>query len=268
MLISAKHQHESGIGIKGFPGDSDSKEYACKCRRRGFYSWVGKISWRREWLPTPVFLPGECCGQRSLAAYSPWGRKESDMTEQLYWLPNIFLDTLVSALLPSSWVTLYSLVPINIHEPPRLLPQLLIPLNVFLALTSEELCYLPGVYLSKRLLIGTFHSPSCVLTYANIYKHFTRVRKNGNQIVFFIWEKTCISILLDEWVNVLTVWKYSHWDSSGQSRHIIHDGISKSKTEKKSIMVWSIFLNPPSDSRMHTENRELVNKVSCPPHEN
>ena len=32
--------------------------------------WVGKIPWRREWLPTPVFLPGESHGQRSLAGYS------------------------------------------------------------------------------------------------------------------------------------------------------------------------------------------------------
>ena len=33
-----------------------------------------------NWLPTPVFLPGKSHGQRSLAGYSPWGRKESDMT--------------------------------------------------------------------------------------------------------------------------------------------------------------------------------------------
>ena len=45
--------------------------------------WLRKIPWRREWLPTPVFLPGEVHGQRSLAAYSPWGHKESDTTEQL-----------------------------------------------------------------------------------------------------------------------------------------------------------------------------------------
>ena len=42
-----------------------------------------KIPWRREWQPTPVFLPGEFHGQRSLAGYSPWGCKESDMTEWL-----------------------------------------------------------------------------------------------------------------------------------------------------------------------------------------
>ena len=45
--------------------------------------WVGKIPWRREWQPTPVFFPGETRGQRSLAGYSPWGCKESDMTERL-----------------------------------------------------------------------------------------------------------------------------------------------------------------------------------------
>ena len=45
--------------------------------------WVGKIPGRREWLPTSVFWPGEFHGQKSLVGYSPWNRKESDMTEQL-----------------------------------------------------------------------------------------------------------------------------------------------------------------------------------------
>ena len=37
--------------------------------------------WRRKWQPTPVFLPGESHGQRSLAGHGPWGRRESEMTE-------------------------------------------------------------------------------------------------------------------------------------------------------------------------------------------
>ena len=45
--------------------------------------WVEKIPWRREWLLTPVFLPGKFHSQRSLAGYSPQGHKESDTTEQL-----------------------------------------------------------------------------------------------------------------------------------------------------------------------------------------
>ena len=49
------------------------KEYAFQCRRCGFDLWVGKISWRRKWQATPVFLPGKFHGQRSLAGYSPWG---------------------------------------------------------------------------------------------------------------------------------------------------------------------------------------------------
>ena len=44
---------------------------------------VRKISWRREWIATPVFLPGEFHGHRSLVGYSPWGCKEKDTTEQL-----------------------------------------------------------------------------------------------------------------------------------------------------------------------------------------
>ena len=41
------------------------------------------IPWRRKWLSTPVFLPGEFHGQRSLVDYSPWDCKESDITERL-----------------------------------------------------------------------------------------------------------------------------------------------------------------------------------------
>ena len=50
-------------------------------RDMGSISEVEKIPWRRKWQPTPVFLPGEPHGQRSLVGYSPWGCKVSDMTE-------------------------------------------------------------------------------------------------------------------------------------------------------------------------------------------
>ena len=54
-----------------------------QCGSSRFDPWVGKIPWRRKWLPTPVFLPGESHGQRRLVGYSPWGCKELDTTEQL-----------------------------------------------------------------------------------------------------------------------------------------------------------------------------------------
>ena len=63
-------------GVKNPPGDAGNM-------RCGFDPWVGKILWRREWQPFPVFLPGESYGQRNLAGYSPRGCKESDMPEVL-----------------------------------------------------------------------------------------------------------------------------------------------------------------------------------------
>ena len=67
----------------GFPGGSDGKESICNVGDLGSIPGLGKSPWRRAWQPTPVFLPGEFHGQRSLAGYSPWGHKELDMTEQL-----------------------------------------------------------------------------------------------------------------------------------------------------------------------------------------
>ena len=62
-----------------FTGGSDGKESAYNAGDpRLVYSWLRKISWRREWLPTLVFWPGEFHG-----LYSPWGHKESDKTEQI-----------------------------------------------------------------------------------------------------------------------------------------------------------------------------------------
>ena len=66
-------------------------------RRRRFNPWVGKIPWRRRWQSTPVFLPGKSHGQRSLAGYSPWGRKESDTSYQLSNSTN--LKTMVLSVL-------------------------------------------------------------------------------------------------------------------------------------------------------------------------
>ena len=69
-------------GEKRFPGSSDGKESAT-VQEIWVRALVGKILWRRKWQPTPVFLPGESHGQRSLVGYSPGGHKELDTTEQL-----------------------------------------------------------------------------------------------------------------------------------------------------------------------------------------
>ena len=66
------------------PAGSDSR-VCLQCSRPGFNPWVGKISWRRKWQPTPVFLHGKSHGRKSLVGYSPWGCKELDMTERLHF---------------------------------------------------------------------------------------------------------------------------------------------------------------------------------------
>ena len=72
----------------GFPGGSEVKPSAWHAGDLGLIPgsdpWVGKIPWRRKWQPTPVLLPGESHGGRSLVGYSPWGRK-SDTTEQCHF---------------------------------------------------------------------------------------------------------------------------------------------------------------------------------------
>jgi len=78
------------VPCAGFSGGSAGKESACQCRRLKrwrFNPWVKKIPWRRKWQPTPVFSPGKFHGQRSLTGYSPWGHRESDMTEYTCLVP-------------------------------------------------------------------------------------------------------------------------------------------------------------------------------------
>ena len=67
----------------GFPGGSDGKESACNAGDLSSIPESGRLPGEGNGLPTPVFLPGECHGQRSLVGYSPWGCKESDKTERL-----------------------------------------------------------------------------------------------------------------------------------------------------------------------------------------
>ena len=52
---------------------------------RAVFHGVSKSWWRRQWHPTPVLLPGKSHGRRSPVGCSPWGRSESDRTEQLHF---------------------------------------------------------------------------------------------------------------------------------------------------------------------------------------
>ena len=72
-----------------------------QCGRPGFNPWVGKTPWRREWLSTPVFWPGEFYG-----LYSPWGHKELDTTEQLSLSLKVIFYAVLLKLLKSKGLQL------------------------------------------------------------------------------------------------------------------------------------------------------------------
>ena len=82
---------QSWTGLKrlgtGLPRWHSGKESACQCRRHkrhGFDLRAGEICWKREWLPTPVFLPRKFQEQRSLVGYCPWDCEELDRTEHAH----------------------------------------------------------------------------------------------------------------------------------------------------------------------------------------
>ena len=78
LVSSVLKRSPGGTGAKS-PRDS-----AGDTRDAGSIPGSGGSPWRRKWQPTPVFLPGESHGQRSLVGYSPQGHKESDMTKHAH----------------------------------------------------------------------------------------------------------------------------------------------------------------------------------------
>ena len=82
-LVPTKENNLRSHPLHRHPRWLSRKEPSCQCSLCGFNPWVRNIPWRRKWQPTPVFLPGESHGQKSLAGYSPWDRRECDTAEQL-----------------------------------------------------------------------------------------------------------------------------------------------------------------------------------------
>ena len=67
--------------VKCVPAIRETRVQSLGREDPGFNPCARKISWRRKWQLTPVFLPGKSHGWRNLIGYSPWGHKELDTTE-------------------------------------------------------------------------------------------------------------------------------------------------------------------------------------------
>ena len=142
----------------GFPGEHSGKESACQCRRHKrcwFNPWVRKISWRRKWQPTSVFLPGESHGQRNLVGYNPWSCKESGTTEATQQAciraqrqASGYLQFLAVSYMPcSSWFSIIILTTTNsaILNPQSTLifSRILMAIGYFFCATIVKELYIP-----------------------------------------------------------------------------------------------------------------------------
>ena len=81
MILTRDKVYSYNMDLGALWAETGWLRFCLQCGRPGFNPWVRKIPWRREWLTTPVLLPGESHGQRSLVGYSPGGLKELDTTE-------------------------------------------------------------------------------------------------------------------------------------------------------------------------------------------
>ena len=125
--------------------------------------------WRRKWQPTPVFLPGKFHGQRSLVVYSPWGRKESDTTEQLH-IHYVLLPpqvVLVVENLPANAegirlmasITVLGRSPGRVHDNPLQYSCLENPMDrgtLWVAVHKVTLCVITVLYIACTYLRNTF----------------------------------------------------------------------------------------------------------------
>ena len=93
--------------LLGFPGGSDGKESTCNAGDPGSIPASGKIPWRSKWKLTPVFLPREFHGERSLVGCSPWSGKESHRSK---WITHSRLPCYFTSLLVSRKIIVNSFV--------------------------------------------------------------------------------------------------------------------------------------------------------------
>ena len=113
FLKCYQNNFHNGSAIWGFPGGSDSKESACSAGDPGSIPGLGRFPWRREWLPTPVFLPGESHGQRSLLGSKSIGSQsrtwlsDSTHTHTPFYIPTVCDSSNLSMSSPTlTWLLL------------------------------------------------------------------------------------------------------------------------------------------------------------------
>ena len=122
------------------------KESSCPCRRCQFDPWVGTIPRRRKWQPTPVFLPGESHGQKSLAGYTLWGRDTTEQVSTTTTMVDKDRDVRAQYLLLSCSVVSNSLRPFGLSMPG-------LPVLHHLPEPAQTYVYIESVIPSNHLIL-------------------------------------------------------------------------------------------------------------------
>ena len=159
--------------------------------RCGFDPSVRKIPWRQKWQPTPVFLPGESHGQRSLAGYSPWGCKESDMTE---WLPLSLSHSQSLQCTHEAEVDVFLEFPCFLYD----------PMNVANLLSGSSDFFKPSLYIWKflvhillkpnlenfqRYLASMWNECNCAIVWTFFALHFFGIEMKTDFFQSYGWKR-------------------------------------------------------------------------------
>ena len=99
--------------MEDFTGDSVVKNLPANAGDMGSTPGSGRSPQRREWQPTPVFLPGESHGRRSLVGSGPWGHKESDMTQ---WLNNSSHTVEYYSAIKRNGILIHTMIQVNLEN--------------------------------------------------------------------------------------------------------------------------------------------------------
>ena len=230
--------------------------------RPGFDPWVRKIPWRNEWLPTPILLPGESHGQRSLVGYNPWGHKESDMTEQLiqhqfitfytFWCATLYFYFYIHCSVP----TTKNLVSICHHSiDPLYINHVVLPL------------FLPFPFPGRPL--GPFHRVQNLLLTPWVQSILTdTVRHVSISCVTFcpaVWkcciqkkEKTRKDHVQCQGVLVVELQWVVHLDSQGQKMALADE----SKSDIMFLLFLEVLRKPQTSWRTSLEYQWLQGRVA------
>ena len=186
----------------GLPWWLRGKRICLQSRRPGFDPWIGTIPWRREWLPTPVFLPGKSHGQRSLGGYSPRGCKESDATGRLahYWV-QLRLFCQWSCWFPASDEKQFSGLPNLFFTPCAVLPAWVQTVGMQLGtqVTHFEKC--------RKSIYLTFEAP---VPPSFLWAGIDNGTLGDPHILPLIWKLSTKSLLLFHF-NHLSSFKFYFW---------------------------------------------------------